>query len=198
VISVLCPSRKNPELLAKSIRSLRTTADHPPEILIAADDDDMGTITMATDLTGRVFISPRAGYDRLHEYYQQLAIAARGDWLLVWNDDATMETLHWDAEIEALPPEVYVADIGSVHSPMCCFPAVRREAVQALGRFCTNNPHVDTFWGDISTVAGVIQKVAVYVNCTPLVRGNPHDFYAPWHQAEMVKYAEILRNLAMS
>lgn len=193
MISVLCPSRGNPELLARSVQSLRARAWAEPEILIAADADDAATCRKALELTGRVHISERAGYDRLHEYYQALAAVATGDWLLVWNDDAVMMTDGWDARIGELPPEAYVADLASPHSPLCCFPAVRREAVAALGKFSTANPHVDTFWGDIAMASGTLRRVDVYVSCDSPVRNNPHDFYQPHHQAEMARCAEILR-----
>jgi hypothetical protein len=196
VISVLCPSRGHPDLLARSVSSLRELAAVTPEILVAADDDDPGTIGAATALGTRVLVSGRAGYDRLHEYYQRLAGMARGDWLLVWNDDAVMLTPEWDAVIERLPGTVHVAGVQSPHSPLCCFPAVRREAIAAIGKFCTDNPHVDTFWGDIATAAGTFRETGVYAHCESPSGCNPHDFYSAAHQAEMARCAGILRQLA--
>ena len=194
MITALIPSRGNPQLLAASVATLRNTAAAPPEIAVVADDDDIATIEMASEVSDVMAVVPRAGYDRLHEYYQTLSVIATGDWLLVWNDDCRMLTDHWDEVIEALPAHVYVADVQSPHSPMCCFPAVRRTAVDALGRFSTANPHVDTFWGDVGTAAGVLVKVPVHVDCVPTVRGNTHGFYGFEHQAEMATCAELLRN----
>ena len=142
-----------------------------------------------------MLVSGRQGYDRLHVYYQRLSQLARGDWLLVWNDDATMLTTGWDAVIGDLPAEVHVAGVQSPHSPLCCFPAVRREAVAAIGKFCTDNPHVDTFWGDIATAAGTFRETAVYAHCESPGGCNPHDFYSPEHQAEMARCAQALREL---
>jgi Glycosyl transferase family 2 len=196
MISVLCPSRGHPDLLERSVRSLRARSVGVLEILVAVDDDDIATIEMAAEVADVLTVVPRAGYDRLHVYYQGLARLADGDWLMVWGDDCVMMTDGWDAVIEALPREILVADVTSTHSPLCCFPAVRRAAVSALGMFCTDNPHCDTFWGDIGAMAGVIARVPVYVSAESPVKNQPHDFYSPEHQAKMYRCAEKLRELA--
>jgi hypothetical protein len=197
VITVLCPSRGNPALLYRSVQSLRSTATGDLQVLAAIDPDEAALYAAADAYPGTEFwIAPeRYGYDRLHVYYQRLAPLAQGDWLLIWNDDATMMTLGWDAEIMALPREVFVADVRSPHYPLCCFPAVRREAVEALGKFSTDTPHVDTFWGDIGVMAGVLQRVGVYAHCESPSRGNPHSFYGPEHQQEMARCAAVLQKL---
>lgn len=195
MISVLCPSRGHPDLLARTVDSLRNRAISPPQILVAADDDDPDTIFTARELGVGIYIRERTGYDKLHVYYQDLARLATGDWLMVWGDDCIMMSNCWDEKIEALPPEILVADLMSTHSPLCCFPAVRRLAVDAIGMFCTDNPHCDTFWGDIGTAARVIARVDVFVSAESPVRGQPHDFYSPEHQAKMAVCAQKLREL---
>lgn len=165
------------------------------EILVAADDDDPATVDACAELQPAVISMPRAGYDKLHVYYQALARVAAGDWLLVWGDDCIMLSEGWDEKIEALPPEIQVADLMSTYSPLCCFPAVRRSAVDAIGMFCTDNPHCDTFWGDIGTTAGVIAKVDVFVSAESPVKCQPHDFYSPEHQAKMAVCAQKLRDM---
>ncbi|HXJ25684.1 MAG TPA: glycosyltransferase [Streptosporangiaceae bacterium] len=202
MISVLCPSRGRPAQLDASVTSLAANAayDPPFEVLVVADDDDQDTIAAARELgpSCRLLITSRKGYDRLHEYYKIAAAAARGDWLMVWNDDAVMATLNWNAIIEGLPPGILVADVGSTQSPLCCFPAVRREAVTALGRFSTDNPHVDTFWGDAGRAAGVIAAVPVFASHVSAIRyGQHHGFYDPPHQAEIAAAAGTLRSLAV-
>lgn len=196
MISVLCPSRGNPEKLVRSVQSLHFNAVGVIEILVAADYDDPTTAQVAEALETRVLVRERAGYDRLHVYYQELAKLATGDWFMVWGDDCVMMTDRWDVEIESLPPQILVADVVSTHSPLCCFPAVRRAAIDAIGRFSTDNPHVDTFWGDIGAMAGVIARVNVFVSAESPVKGQPHDFYSPAHQAEMAASAQLLREMA--
>lgn len=197
MISVLCPSRGNPALLDRSVWSLRETAAGELQILAAIDPDEADLYAGADICPGTEFwVAPeRYGYDRLHVYYQRLAELALGDWLLIWNDDATMLTIGWDAQIMALPPEIHVADVRSPHYPLCCFPAVRRAAVEALGKFSTDTPHVDTFWGDIGETAGVLQRISAYASCESPSRNNPHDFYSARHQREMARCAAVLREL---
>jgi hypothetical protein len=195
VISVLCPSRGNPQLLALSAKSLKDTADGPFEFLVAADEDDPVTVKEASRLADVTVVSPRLGYGKLHEYYQRLTDVARGDWLLVWNDDFTMLTSGWDTVIAELPASVLVADIQSPHSPLCCAPAVRRSAVEAIGTFSSANPHVDTFWQDAGGELGVIRRVPVRIDLkTPVKPGQTHGFYDPPHQAQMAACTEVLRN----
>ena len=113
---------------------------------------------------------------------------------MVWNDDATMTTPRWDDVIEALPPGVLVADITTPHSPLCCYPAVRREAVEALGRFSTDNPHVDTFWQDVGHATGTIARVPVYANLeSPVKPDQQHGYYDLPHQAQLAAAIAIIR-----
>lgn len=193
MISVLLPSRGRPELLARSVASLRDNAARPPEILVAADDDDPVTVQLARTLDMITVVCSPVGYARLHEYYAVLAARATGDWLLVWNDDATMMTMHWDIAIEKLPASVLIADLPSTQSPLCCFPAIRRAAVDALGRFSTANPHVDTFWQDVGHYTGTIASVPVFArHDTPAKTGQTHGFYEPGHQAELAACTALL------
>ena len=208
MISALCPSRGRPELLAKSLGSLRDFASGEVELLVAADEDDGATMTVAGGLGAQLLVMKRAGYGRLHEYYQELAAMATGDWLLVWSDDALMVTPGFDAIIDSVPERYLVADLLNPHSPLCCFPAVRRAAVEALGRFCTDNPHVDTFWQDVGYQTERIRTVNVRVaHDRPDITGRAldqtaidviaghrtADFYGAEHQADLARCVEIIR-----
>jgi glycosyl transferase family 2 len=199
MISVLCPSRERAAQLARSADSLTRRAAGQIEILVVADDDDLATIAAVPEIgpPARLLVTSRKGYDGLHEYYALAAAAARGEWLLVWNDDAIMATPGWDAIIWALPPSVLVANLASTQSPLCCFPAVRTGAVRALGRFSTANPHVDTFWGDAGRAARVLAAVPVFVSHDSAIRsGQTHGYCEPGHQAEVLEAAGLLRAAA--
>lgn len=201
MISVLVPSRGNPDDLQRSVESLRGLADRPGEIevWVGADRDDPDTAAMAGYIGCDVELFDRQGYRGLHVYYQRLAELASGDWLLVWNDDAVMLTPGWDAVLSRLPAGALVADLQSHHSPMVCFPAVRREAMAMLGgRFCTANPHVDSFWQDAGRATGTIFPVAVHIRHDQRVGhedwGSQHGYYEPAHQAELAGYVRRLRS----
>jgi glycosyltransferase involved in cell wall biosynthesis len=177
MISILCPSRGRPTLLAESIGSLRDQATTSLELLVAADEDDSETVQVARGLDATVVVSERVGYSNLHVYYNGLAKQASGDWLLLWNDDATMLTASWDRAIEGLPAGVLVADLQSYHSPdLCCFPAVRYVAVTAVGGFSPHTPHCDTYWQDLGRATETIRSVDVHVRHDRFdVNGMNHD-----------------------
>jgi hypothetical protein len=163
-------------------------------VIVGADADDQATITAAAEAGAYCLISDRHGYERLHVYYQQLAAASRARWLLVWNDDAVMLTQGWDTVLDHLPRSVLVADLQSHHSPMCCFPAVRREAVRAAGKFSSDNPHVDSFWQVVGELSGTIAAVPIEVHHEQGSRaGNEHGFHDPAHLAELALCAQRCR-----
>lgn len=163
LISVLLPSRARPGLASESMKSLvENMSDINYEILLAVDPDDAHNY----EHFQYMWVAPeRWGYGQLHKYYNALAEQARGDWLLLWNDDALMETPEWDTTLRALPDSILVADLQSQHSPgLCCFPAVRKRAVEAVGGFSPHTPHCDTYWQDIGRETGTIQSVGIRVN----------------------------------
>jgi len=202
VIDVLLPSRGRPELLARSVRSLRTRATAPARVTVwvGADKDDPATVQAAIDAHAHCVLFTRQGYERLHVYYQQMAEGSDGQWLLVWNDDAVMLTPGWDEVLAGLPRRVLVADLQSHHSPMCCFPAVRREAVAAAGKFSSDNPHVDSFWEVVGQLSGTIAAVPIRVRHDQQPgahTGNEHGFHEPAHLAELAACAQRCRDAAM-
>lgn len=106
--SVLIPSRGAPAGLGECVRSCVDNALDPSrvEFLVRLDDDDPATDPAARKLSEE--LSPRGvvlrrvvggrgrGYFDLHNYLNDLAGQARGDWLLVLNDDCVILTEHWD------------------------------------------------------------------------------------------------------
>jgi len=165
MISVLLPTRGRPALYQESLASLRNTALSQFEVCVGLDPDDVDTYEGLVD-PNTCWIAPeRYGYRNLHLYYNALAERSTGDWLFLWNDDAIMTTVGWDRLIEGLDSSVMVADMQSQHSPgLCCFPAVRRKAVNAVGGFSLYTNHCDTYWQDIGRASGTIQSVPAYID----------------------------------
>lgn len=99
-ISVLLPTRNRPRYLHRSIASLHAlAADHGNiELLLAIDDDDPVQNPDIPFVFGdfQILRGPRNGYSRLHLNWNELAAAATGDFLMIWNDDAEMLTPCWD------------------------------------------------------------------------------------------------------
>ncbi len=176
MISVLLPSRGRPEALAASIQSLREKARRPDqvEILVAADPDDQATATAAFELGCPCWVAPvRYGYSRLNLYFNELARLAGGSWLVLWNDDARMETQGWDEIINVLGgsylpsgAKIHVCDLWvDGHSPdLCTFPVISRAIYQAAGGYSPHTCHCDTWWQDIGRALGVIKPIPVRVD----------------------------------
>lgn len=177
MISVLCPSRNRTARLERSISSLRTMARRPDlvEVLVAADPDDPGTAAAAlgwpsfTAVTGE-----RHGYARLHEYYNLLASCARGEWLFLWNDDAVMETEHWDTRVYAQQPGVLWP--ASNDDPSCnVFPLWPRSWYAILGHVSLS-PHCDTWVQELGQGLGCQRRVPVTIrHDTPRLGGTAND-----------------------
>ena len=92
MISVLIPSRQRASMLKGSVK----TWQHPlVEILVAIDKDEPEMYEYEQIPNIRLFKTKRHGYENLHEYYNLLAAEAKGDWLMLGNDDAYMLTNNW-------------------------------------------------------------------------------------------------------
>lgn len=202
-VSVLLPSRGRPVSLVKSILSLRTLAHHPEavEVLVGCDPDDTMTAmtARASDATAVRFLE-RFGYSQLHRYVNALAERSVGDWLLLWNDDATMTTGSWDTVLSLFDPSaptvLSLSSTGYGHS-LCCFPAVSRALYERLGHLGLS-PHIDTWLQDIGRGAGVLRDIPVHVQhdrhdltgghddqtrAESLAGYRTEDFYGPAMQA---------------
>lgn len=212
-ISVLLPSRDRPVSLEKSVRSLRTHAEHPErlEILVACDPDDALTAMTAQACgTTAVEFPERFGYHQLHRYVNALAAQASGDWLLLWNDDALMTTAGWDTVLASYdhttPLVLSLASTGYGHA-LCCFPAASRALYERLGHL-SQSPHIDTWLQDIGRATGRLREVPVHVHHDRFDLTGGHDdqtraeslagyrkdeFYGPAMQARLADDIERVR-----
>lgn len=138
MISVLIPSRGRPGSLVKTVETLRSKATKPShvEILVAVDLDDEATIKTVSALAScTLYRCYSYGYERLHRYFNILAEAARGDWLMIYGDDCLIETIGWDEKIEALDPaELIWANGTQSSSKNPCFPVISRAWYEAMGQ----------------------------------------------------------------
>lgn len=166
LVSVLLPSRARPASLRATITGLLDLAVDPArvEILVAADDDDDDTLA-AGHAAGAdtVLTSVRRGYERLHEYVNDLAGRAHGTWLLLWNDDAVILTDGWDEVLAAESAGLAVLHTGSNQGPILNpFPIFTRELVDLLGHVSVSN-HCDSYLESISRQAGIERRVGIDV-----------------------------------
>lgn len=162
VISLLCPTRGRWELLRQSLDSAesRRAGAAAVEYLIAHDPGDIPP-DLPWPAGTRFWQAPeRFGYRRLHEYYNALAEKARGDWLLIWNDDARMRTTGWDQVIESQPAALL--RLNHVGGPAHCnpFPAVPGAWARHLGHLSLD-PYADTWLQQLAESLGVQRPVPV-------------------------------------
>lgn len=150
-ISVLIPTRENTAALCKSIDRLRATAKdlHQIEILVMIDNDDPQSPDSYRVATGKkvdIHVCPRYGYRNLHKYYNRLAALAKGDWLMLWNDDSIMEEPDWDEKIRNAGQGMKVINMTG---DMNLFPVIHRSMHDTVGHISLQT-HSDTWWQAIS------------------------------------------------
>ncbi|MDE2095749.1 MAG: glycosyltransferase family 2 protein [Patescibacteria group bacterium] len=180
MVSVLLPTRGRVPWLVESIDTLYSLAWDPAEIevLFRADDDDDATIEACRKLLslipGRLFVGPRGGgYHDMCLWINHLASQARGDWLLVWNDDVTMTTQWWDQYLYHtridLHHRIRLDDISALHIKTLEDPAatefmfVRRKMTQILGHYAMS-PHSDNYIVAITGFLGMLFPSTIEVS----------------------------------
>lgn len=167
-IGVLLPSRGRPDSLIASVHSLWVKAEAPDSlnIYVGYDIDDLDTARAADSLG--VYVVPfkvRHGYTQLHRYVNKLAESSVDDWLLLWNDDATMETYYWDSIVYGYSssyPVVLSPSSTGVNHDMCCFPIVSRCMYSIIGHMSLSN-HIDSWLQDLANALGLLRKLDVHV-----------------------------------
>lgn len=167
MISVLLPSRGRVYSLLRSVHSLREHATLPDklEILVGYDSDDQQTGQMARSQGCQAVEFQRQGYSKLHVYVNELTALAAGQWLLLWNDDATMLTSGWDSTVrlyDSRKPQVLSLSSTGFGHDLSCFPVVSAVLPQLLGHWSLS-PHCDTWMQDIGREARCYQELPIEV-----------------------------------
>lgn len=146
--SVLMPTRERVEMCKESIESL---GEGDFEVLLYVDDDDSQKEqyeALASDKV-RVFVLPRLTYYRFHEMINFLAKNAKGDWLLLWNDDAFMHG-EWLKHLDDYDhDEINVMRFGHSPNKLNLFPAISRKLYDTQGYY-SQSPHCDSWAMDLS------------------------------------------------
>lgn len=159
-ISILLPTRKRAEMLARSVESMYRLAARPDdiELLLRVDDDDptdYGSYVGRANAT--VIRGPRWGYRNMHRYYDQLSSASSGRWLFIWNDDTYMLTPRWDELLLSLDGQMRVQfpkrDIlAKCDTTFPVFPKTLHEVMGSLAENC----HVDSWLDAVSYEVGIL------------------------------------------
>jgi len=153
MISVLIPSRQRASMLKGSAK----TWVHPlVEILVVIDKDEPERYEYEQIPNIKLFRIDRHGYENLHEYYNFLSKKAKGDWLMLGNDDAFMLTDNWAMEIQGDHKYPQVLNVWNETDNL--FPIISRAWYEAVGHFSLNT-HADSW----------IQQTAELINKTKYI-----------------------------
>jgi hypothetical protein len=145
-ISFLLATRGRTQALDASVQSIFDLADRPErvEIFLGFDrDDEVGLnhwqyhLKPWLDQHGHKYTAMRfepMGYIRLHEYTNTMAKHASGEWLIIWNDDAVMQTQGWDQNIMSYQDRFRLLAFRTHNMhPYSIFPTVPRKWFELLG-----------------------------------------------------------------
>lgn len=173
LVSVLLPSRGRPQWLKESVRSLWDRAVHPHhlELILKIDEDDTATRQAAEEIAATgvrtiLWVSPRGkGYEEIHHWINGMASLSSGQWLLIWNDDARMNSDRWDEMVHfciADPDFWHGVDevcvkVPQINGEVGCtaFFFVHRKVYELLGRV-SYIPHCDTW---VASMMKVIDSI---------------------------------------
>lgn len=174
-IAVLQVTRGRTEPLGRSIRSMVELAAAPERIqfMFAFDDDDtIGLEYFNNNLkpwlderkihyTAMSF--KRMGYIALHKYSNTIAKQTDAKWLMIWNDDAVMETAGWDQEIMIHTGEFKLLSVRThkMH-PYSIFPIVPRVWYDLLG-YISPHPSQDAWVSQQAYMLDIYERIPVDV-----------------------------------
>lgn len=152
-VSVLIPTRNRTHLLRTLIDSYRATTatDRPStELLFRADRDDEPTHALLEREGFRMVIGERMhGYASLPDFFNELALAATGDVVMLGNDDIEFVTPDWATLILAAanlyPDGVFNIGVKTHNEGHFPLSLVSTMVVRKLGFIY--DPRI--FWGDI-------------------------------------------------
>lgn len=188
-VSVLLPTRGRTETLLRSVQNLLSRAIEPEavEILLGMDHDDTESVAYARDHIQslypdnvHIYQMQPLGYEKLSVYYNTLAGLAWGHWLMVWNDDALIDTDGWDLVLDRYvehPMPLLRMPCSNFEHPFALFPIIKKEWFNVCG-FFSYYAHVDRFVYNVAQniSGGIIVDIPVTVTHDRAdITGNNRD-----------------------
>lgn len=232
-IAILLATRGRTEMLGRSIRSLVELANviDRVQLMFAFDDDDeVGFNYFNNELkpwmderkvnyTAMRF--KRMGYVNLHKYNNAMAKQSDAKWLVIWNDDAVMQSQGWDTTIMAYHGQFKLLSFKTHNMhPYSIFPIVPRAWYDLLD-YISPHPTQDGWVSQQAYMLDIYQRIDVDVlhdrfDLTgnnnddifanrPMLEGKPND-PRDFHSMEMMdlrhrdaaKLATYMRRLGLS
>jgi len=173
-LSLLLPTRGRTQSLDRSVHSIFDLASDTDqiELLLAFDrDDEVGRhhfthfLKPWLDQQGHRYTAmlfDPLGYIRLN-VYNKLARQSQGRWLVIWNDDAIMETPGWDNEILRYDNQFRLLAFHTHNDhPYSIFPIVPRKWFELLGYM---SPHQaqDAWLSQQAYMLDIWERIPVWV-----------------------------------
>lgn len=191
-IAILLATRGRTDSLGRSIRTLVTLADNIKrvQLMFAFDnDDEIGFGYFNNDLKpwldeqGVAYTAmrfQRMGYVNLHKYNNAMAKQTDARWLVIWNDDAVMESPGWDTTIMSYEGQFKLLSFctHNMH-PYSIFPIVPRKWYDILG-YISPHPTQDGWVSQQAYMLDIYQRIQVNVlhDRFDLTGNNNDDIFA--------------------
>lgn len=174
-IAILLATRGRSDMLGRSIQSLLDRADDISrvKILFAFDrDDTVGKDYFNSTLKPQLdharvcytaMLFDPMGYIRLHIYNNKMAEHADADWLVIWNDDAVMETQGWDSNIISHTGQFKLLAFHTHRDhPYSIFPILPHKWYDLLG-YISPHPTQDGWLSQQAYMLDIWQRIPVQV-----------------------------------
>lgn len=150
-VSVLLPTRERAQMAKESIESL---GDGDFEVLLYVDSDDpqLNAYKSLSSKHVKVFVEPRLTYTNFHRMVNFLAKRAKGEWLLLWNDDMRIIG-DWAVPDATDQPQVLnFWDVNDMRNNFA--PVINRKMYETMGHFSLST-HCDSWVQDIANELGI-------------------------------------------
>lgn len=175
-IAILLATRGRGEnMLGRSVKALVERAKDISRVqfFFAFDNDDSvgtGYFTQelqpwmdARDLWYRAIRFQPMGYVNLHKYNNHMASQADANWLIIYNDDAVMETDGWDEIIANYHGQFKLLSFHSHRDhPYSIFPIVPRAWFDLLG-YISPHPTQDGWVSQQAYMLDIFERIPVWV-----------------------------------
>ena len=132
------PTRGRPNLVDRFIKGVATKTTHldQVEIILYVDEDDLGSHHLGSEeVSVKLIIGPRIS---MGAYNSACYAAARGDIIILVNDDMLIATQGWDTKIvdldASIPDKIYLAYCNDLFKKrdLCTFPILSRRTCELL------------------------------------------------------------------
>lgn len=175
-ISILLPTRGRADMLERSLESLIRLSGNLKKIqfLFGFDEDDEVGLKHFGEKIQPWFDSAEIeytalsfkpyGYERLHEYVNELARTSDGRWMVFWNDDAVMQTQDWDLEIMKWDGQFRLLAFHTHNDhPYSIFPIVPQDWLKALGHLSHHQLN-DAWLSQQAYLLDIYERIPVWVD----------------------------------